>query len=133
MMNDSTSGDCRILICDDTRGIRMLLRTMLSAHSGVAVVGEAANGREAIDLARELRPDVVLLDISMPVMDGMEALPQILTVAPETAVLMLSGFSAPEIRQRAIAEGASIYLEKGIDFDEIIAAVRRHCRDGDTS
>jgi len=63
----------------------MLLRAMLSAQSAIAVVGEAGNGQEAIDLGRELRPDVMLLDISMPVMDGIEALPQILTASPATS------------------------------------------------
>ena len=78
-------------------------------------------------------PDVMLLDISMPVMDGIEALPQILTASPATSILMLSGFSAPEIKERALREGAAEYLDKGIDFEKIIEAVQRHCQHGNAS
>lgn len=111
----------------------MLLRAALSARPGVSVVGEAPNGREAIDAARDLLPDVMLLDISMPVMDGMEALPQILIASPDTSVVMLSGFSAPEIKQRTLDAGAVEYLDKGIDLDKVIETVKRHCRDGKAS
>lgn len=111
----------------------MLLRAALSARPGVSVVQEARNGREAIDAAQNLLPDVVLLDISMPVMDGIEALPQILVASPETSVVMLSGFSVPEIKQRALDAGAVEYLDKGIDLDKVIEAVQRHCRDGKAS
>lgn len=111
----------------------MLLKAMLSARPGIDVVGEARNGREAIDAAREVRPDVMLLDISMPVMDGIEALPHILAASPATSVLMLSGFSSPEIKQRALDQGAVEYLDKGIDLEQVIEAVRRHCRDGNAS
>lgn len=111
----------------------MLLTAMLSAESGISVVGEATNGRQAVDLANQLRPDVMLLDISMPIMDGMEALPLILQASPTTSVVMLSGFSASEIKDRALSAGAVGYLEKGIDFEELIATVRQHCQDGDAS
>lgn len=133
MTGDPPDELCRVVICDDTAGIRMLLTTMLSAHPGMAVVGEAANGEQAIAMAEELHPDVMLLDISMPIMDGMEALPRILRASPSTSVIVLSGFSATEIKDRAQRAGAVEYLEKGIDFEHIIAAVRKHCKDGDAT
>lgn len=133
VMQDPSESSCRIVICDDTPGIRMLLTAMLSAQSGIAVVGEAENGRQAVDVASQLRPDVMLLDISMPVMDGMEALPLIRQASPTTSVVMLSGFSASEIKDRALSEGAVAYVEKGIDFEVIVATLRQHCKDGNAS
>lgn len=104
----------RALIADDVPELRRLLRLVLEWSERFEVVGEAENGREAVDLAGRHSPDLLLLDVSMPVMDGMEALPLILEVSPETKVVVLSGFEAERLGQDASELGAAAYLEKGI-------------------
>lgn len=103
----------RAMLVDDVPELRRLLRHVLEWSDRFEVVGEADNGRNAIELAQELSPDLVLLDISMPVMDGMEALPQIVRSAPDSKVVMLSGFEAERLGQAAIDMGAAGYIEKG--------------------
>jgi DNA-binding NarL/FixJ family response regulator len=114
-----------VLIVDDNDAIRRLLRAKLSHGGKYDVVGEAADGQEAIDRAIELKPDVVLLDLAMPVMDGLQALPHILAGVPQTRVIVLSGFDESTMKPRALAAGAARYVEKGlrVDLDEIIASV----------
>lgn len=109
----------RVLIADDVADLRMLLRMALEQTGRFDVVAEAADGAEAIAEAETHCPDVVVLDLSMPVLDGLEALPQILQVAPGVRVIVLSGFSAARMRDQVIAAGAIAYIEKG----DIFAAV----------
>lgn len=87
---------------------------MLEWSERFSVVAEAADGAEAIELVVEHKPDLVLLDISMPVLDGVDALPRILAAAPDTKVVILSGFEAERLAPRAAAEGVCAYIEKGI-------------------
>lgn len=117
------SGARTVLIVDDVPGFRLLLRMAIARESGLKVVGEAADGREAIDRARDLQPDLVLLDLAMPVMDGFEALPQILEASPGSRVLVLSGFEADAMESRARSLGAGGYVEKGAEPEEIIAGL----------
>ncbi|MGH2751171.1 MAG: response regulator [Actinomycetota bacterium] len=114
----------RVLVCDDMHQMRLLLRAELSLEPDIEIVGEATNGAEAVDIARDAQPDVVVLDLTMPVMDGLEALPRIKAVAPGVRVIMLSAHGAGEMGGRAMAAGASLYLEKTATFEEIAAAVR---------
>jgi DNA-binding NarL/FixJ family response regulator len=111
-----------VLICDDSAQIRELLRVVVE-QGGNQVVGEAANGREAIAKAEERQPDVVLLDLSMPVMDGLEALPEIQRAAPAARVVVLSGFDHSGLVAQALDLGAERYVTKGGDPAEILAAV----------
>ena len=113
----------RICICDDKDVYRRTLTLCLDGQHGIEVVGEAATGREAIDLVAELRPDVLLLDVSMPIMDGIEALPHVLEASPDTQVVMLSGYADHATKQRAIAAGAFSYVEKGSTMLEIETAI----------
>ena len=113
----------RVLLCDDVHQVRLLLRTEMSLESDLVIVGEATNGAEAIELAREAQPDVVVLDLTMPVMDGLEALPGIRKAAPKARVIMLSAHGS-EMRARAEAAGASSYIEKTATTREIVEAVR---------
>lgn len=115
----------RVLICDDVQDIRLLLRLALAADPDIEVVGEAEDGREAVDRSRDLQPDVVLLDLAMPVMDGLQALPEILRVAPGTRVVVLSGFCSEGMAERTRELGASAYLEKGVSAADVVLAVRR--------
>jgi DNA-binding NarL/FixJ family response regulator len=112
----------RILVCDDSAHLRELLRVVLEME-GNSVVAEAEDGRQAVAEAEQHQPDVVLLDLSMPVMDGLEALPEIQRVAPGTRVVVLSGFDNAGLVARALELGAESYVTKGGDPAEILAAV----------
>lgn len=111
-----------VLLCDDSPKIRQLVRVVLELE-GKTVVAEAENGRDAVAAAERHQPDVVLLDLSMPVMDGLEALPEIRRVAPGARVVVLSGFDNPGLVSEALSLGAERYVTKGGDPAEIVAAV----------
>ncbi|MFF7209104.1 response regulator [Streptomyces sp. NPDC008238] len=113
----------RVLIADDQTLIRTGFRLILTAR-GITVVGEAADGAEAVAEARRLRPDVVLMDIRMPVMDGLEATRRILEQAPECRVLMLTTFDLDRYVYTALSAGASGFLLKDVTPEHLAAAVR---------
>jgi DNA-binding NarL/FixJ family response regulator len=112
----------RVLLCDDCTPVRELVRLVLESE-GIEVVGEVADGGAAVEEAGRCQPDVILLDISMPAMDGLEALPEIRRVAPQARVVVYSGFDNPVIVERALELGAVRYVEKGGRPEEIVAAV----------
>ena len=101
-----------MLIADDHRLFAEALEAILGTEDRLEVAGRAADGREAVELARELTPDVVLLDISMPVMDGFEAAAEIAQLEGRPAILMLTGSNAPQDIDRARRSGASGYVTK---------------------
>ena len=109
----------RVVIVDDTYDLRELLRLALT-RGGMEVVGEAGDGLEGIEAVRTERPDVVLLDLSMPVMDGLEALPSIRRLVPAAKIIVLSGFGATQMSERALATGADGYLQKGMSLKRIL-------------
>jgi PAS domain S-box-containing protein len=113
----------RVLVVDDAEDIRTLLRLRLMRATGVEVVGEAGDGVEAVALAATLTPDVVLLDMAMPRMDGLEALPLIREAVPGVHVVVLSGFNEDTMERRALEAGADRYLVKGGDMDTLIAVI----------
>jgi len=113
-----------VLICDDHALLRSGLQQLIDAEEDLNVVGEAANAEEAVEQARALQPDVVLLDIVMPGRSGLDVLPEILDAAPETKVLMLSMQDEPGYVRRALASGASGYLLKEAAASELEQAVR---------
>lgn len=104
----------RVVLADDVDELRTLVRFALERTGRFRVVAEAANGAEAVDVAGEAQPDLLLLDISMPVMDGLEALPKVREASPGTVVVMLSGFSEDRLGAVTAGAGAAAYLEKGI-------------------
>jgi DNA-binding NarL/FixJ family response regulator len=120
----------RVVVVDDTEDLRELLRLALT-RGGMEVVGEAGDGLAGIEVVRLERPDVVLLDLSMPVMDGLEALPAIRSLVPAGKIIVLSGFGASQMSERALAGGADGYLQKGLSLARILACVRATV-DGDT-
>lgn len=124
MTQTDPRGLVRALIVDDTPDIRLLLSMTLERDRDFAVVGEAGTGADGVRLARELQPDLVLLDLAMPVMDGFAALPQILQTSPASRVVVLSGFEAGTMAERAVAAGAAGYLQKGTSPDRILAFLR---------
>ena len=109
----------RILLADDAEEMRGLVALSLRLNGAFDVVGEAGNGRQAVSLAATLRPDLVLLDLSMPEMDGLEALPRILAASPETVVVVFSGFDEQQLGRDARQLGAAAYVEKGVPLDEL--------------
>jgi DNA-binding NarL/FixJ family response regulator len=113
----------RIVICDDVPELRELVRYALEEDLEQVVVGEAADGVEAVDRVRDLRPDVVVLDLSMPSMDGLQAIRVLHEAAPRTGIVIFTGFGSPSIRDQALSLGADAYVEKGADLDELRSAV----------
>ncbi len=105
--------DRRVLLVDDADDLRTLLRGRLERTPGFTVIGEAADGIAAVEAARELQPDLVLLDLAMPRMDGLEALPHIREAVPGVRVIVFSGFDQGTLAQKAIAAGADHYMVKG--------------------
>jgi PAS domain S-box-containing protein len=113
----------RVLIVDDAEDIRMLLRLKLTKHAGIDVVGEAVDGMDAVDQARALQPHLVLLDMAMPRMDGLQALPLIREAVPDVRVIVLSGFNQGTLEQEALAAGADRYLVKGGSMRELLEVI----------
>jgi len=114
----------RLLIADDHQLLRRGLRQICEPLGGVEVVGEAGNGQEAVDLACRLKPDVILMDISMPVLDGVRATRSITENNPSARVIILTMHQQDRYVLDAIKVGARGYLLKDIDEQELIAAVR---------
>jgi DNA-binding NarL/FixJ family response regulator len=115
------------VVCDDQQAFRSVVSLMLSLEPGIEVVGEACDGEEAVRVVAALRPDIVLLDIAMPVLDGFEALPRIREQSQDTQVVMLTGFTSTGMRERALAAGATSYVEKGTDVPAMIALIKSLC------
>jgi len=116
-------GTIDVLICDDVDAMRMLLGAVIGLRPGLRVVGEARDGNEAISEASRLQPDVILLDLSMPLRTGFEALLEIREAAPGARVIVLSGFLAATIETDVLALGAARFMEKGAHPDEINDAI----------
>ena len=114
----------RVLIADDHTILRSGVRLLLEAEADIEVVGEALNGRQAVALASELEPDVILMDIAMPEMDGLEATRQIKASMPQINILVLTMHRSDEYFFEMLKAGASGYILKAADTDELIHAVR---------
>lgn len=114
-----------VLLVDDTADIRMLLRQALELDGSFDVVGEAGDGAVALELAEALQPDLVLLDLAMPRMDGLQVLPLLLERSPGSRVVVLSGFEHAALGAEALRLGATSYVQKGRPLQEILAALHR--------
>lgn len=115
----------RILLVDDQRLMREGMRTLLSLEPDLEVVGEACNGEQALRDALSLRPDVVLLDIRMPGMNGVEVTRRVRQALPQTRVLILTTFDDDDLVREALLEGAAGYLTKDLPAEEIADAIRK--------
>ena len=113
-----------VVVCDDVPGMRRLARIVLEEEGDVSVIGEAADGREALEQISRLQPDVVVLDLSMPKLDGLEAIPLIHEVAPRAQIVVFSGFEEEKLADAALRRKASRYVRKGAPLDELRQAVR---------
>jgi DNA-binding NarL/FixJ family response regulator len=113
-----------VLVVDDHAFMRAGIRATLARDEALEVVGEAADGEQAIERCRELDPDLVLMDVSMPVLDGIEATRAIKAQFPRISVLVLTAFDDQELLLRAVQAGASGYVLKGSDPRRVLEAVR---------
>ena len=123
MPTNSPRRRVRVLLADDHPLYAYALEVLLAVDDGIEVVGRAEHGAEAVELARRLRPDVVLMDVHMPCLDGIEATRRILLELPATRVVMLSSSSAVEDIEGARDAGACDYLTKDADATSITEAV----------
>jgi two-component system response regulator DesR len=122
------AGVIRILLADDQHLVRGALAALLSLESDLEVVGEVGRGDEVLQSVRELRPDVVLLDVEMPGLDGLAAASVLTTEAPETRVLIVTTFGRPGFLRRAMESGALGFVVKDAPAEQLADAVRRVAR-----
>jgi DNA-binding NarL/FixJ family response regulator len=113
----------RVILADDHEIVRRGIRTIVNGHPPWTVCGEAENGQQAIDLVLELKPDLVVLDLSMPVMNGLQAAAKIRQLAPSTKILVLSMHDSPQAKHEALAVGADAFLTKTASTDTFIRTV----------
>ena len=118
----------KVLICDDQSLFREALRTLLSVYVDLKVIGEAANGEEALRMAFSNEPDVVLMDLRMPVMDGVEATRRIVQLGKETKVIILTTFDEDETVFEGLRAGAVGYLLKDVSSEKLVEAIRTAAR-----
>ncbi len=131
MITQPNESTIRILIVDDSPHVRQDLRTvlpMMDREAGVnlEVVGEAADGQEAVRQAASLKPDVVLMDLAMPVLNGIDATREIKARNPHTRVVILTVYNDAESKKKAELAGADDFVEKGVSLERIIQAIG-HC------
>ena len=126
MTDDTTTAttNIRLLIVDDQALVRMGFRMLLDAAPGITVVGEAASGADALELAAGLRPDVVLMDVRMPGLDGIATTRQLLEISPASRVIILTTFDLDEYAFGGLRAGASGFLVKDTQPADLLAAVR---------
>jgi two-component system, NarL family, response regulator LiaR len=123
-MDDSCADRIRVLIADDNIAVRRALATFLLASDDLELAGEAAGGREAIDLCLRTQPDVVLIDLTMPGMDGVAATQFITDGQPHPQIIALTGFHEDDLAKGALQAGAIDYLLKNVSADELATAIR---------
>lgn len=114
----------RVLVVDDAANLRELLTVLLEVEDDFEVVGTAADGKEAINAAGRLQPDVVLLDLAMPVMDGLQALPAIRERLPNARIVIFSGYEHQALADEALKDGADLYIEKGTTVTQLVDQLR---------
>ena len=124
-MSEHSVCSVRVLVVDDHAIVRKGIRALLATEQSIQVVGEAANGSEAVALAQSLRPDVILMDIVMPEMDGLEAIRRITEQQPEIRILVLTSFAGVDMVLPAIKAGALGYLLKDSGPQELVQAIQQ--------
>ena len=114
----------RILIADDVPQVRRELRTLLSLLDNIDIVGEAENGQNAIELAKALRPDVILMDVEMPIMDGISATRSIKQCCPSCRIIILSIHTEEAVHAQARSAGADDFVDKGAPLTTLLQAIK---------
>src|SRR4030042_196845 len=116
--------DIRIVLCEDHLITRQGIRRLLEDEKGLEVVGEASNGEEVIQLVTDVKPDVILMDVAMPKLNGIEATRQIKIISPQTNILILSAYDDDEYVFALLKAGANGYLLKNVSGDELVRAIK---------
>ncbi|MBN1161872.1 MAG: response regulator transcription factor [Dehalococcoidales bacterium] len=116
--------DIRVVLCEDHLITRQGIRRLLEDEKGLEVVGEASNGEEVIHLVNEVKPDVILMDVAMPKLNGIEATRQIKIISPKTNILILSAYDDDEYVFALLKAGANGYLLKNVSGDELVRAIK---------
>jgi DNA-binding NarL/FixJ family response regulator len=111
-------------VVDDAANLRELLTLLLESEDDFEVVGTASDGAKAIEAAERLKPDIVLLDLAMPVLDGMQALPKLRSELPDARIVIFSGFDQSALVEEAMKIGADAYLEKGASVTSLVSMLR---------
>ena len=119
------SAKIRVLIADDHAMVRMGLASLLGTEPDIGVVGEAEDGEDAVKKAVSLKPDVVIMDLVMPKMDGAEATARIMNILPQTKIILLTTYGSANGVASALAAGAAGAMMKNADFDELASAIRK--------
>jgi DNA-binding NarL/FixJ family response regulator len=119
-----TEKTIRVLLVDDTESVRRALRLTLSIEPDLSVVGEAADGARAVQCARDLHPDIILMDLELPDMNGLDATRRIKAAGETGAIIMLTAFGGEEIRVAAARAGIALFLEKGDNLDDLAEMIR---------
>jgi DNA-binding NarL/FixJ family response regulator len=131
IVNETSNSETKILLVDDHTILRQGLRRLLEAEPGVSVVGEAKDGREAVEKARELQPDVIVMDLAMPALNGLDASRRILKAQPSAKILVLSMYLDDDYVNQALDAGVCGYVMKDAPATDLIQAVRA-CAKGET-
>ncbi len=118
------SEDIKVVLADDMHLFRQMLMDALEDEEGIVVVGQASNGRDAVALCKQLKPHIIILDVQMPLMDGVEATAELTKHCPETRVVILTAYEDDEIIFRLVQAGATGYLLKDTRIDEVVRAIR---------
>jgi DNA-binding NarL/FixJ family response regulator len=118
-----TDETIKVVLADDTDEIRHLLRLALSTDERFAVVGEASDGAQAVELVADVRPDAIVIDLAMPVMDGLQAIPEIKRRSEKTKIVVFSAFEADQMSGEAMSRGADAYIEKGASYTVLMSTI----------
>lgn len=122
-----TDATWSVVLIDDADDLRLLVGRLLERDGRFRVVGEAGDGRKGVEVVTAEQPDAVLLDLAMPVMDGMQALPLIREASPDTKVVILTGFEAAQLGDDDVYLNADGFLEKGVAYDHVCATLAKVC------
>jgi two-component system nitrate/nitrite response regulator NarL len=121
----------RVLLADDSAAIRKLVRPLFASHPNLELVGEAEHGREAVEKAPRLRPDLIILDLSMPVMNGLEAAPRLLKILPNVWLILFTAHDGPEVQRLSRAAGIDAVIPKSNAVTHLIAQAEALVAAGD--
>src|SRR5829696_357207 len=132
-MNTAVRDAKRVVLCDDHEIVREAIKARMASSNVLDIVGEAGNGRDVIDVVKELEPDVLIIDVELPKRDGIEATKEVLKVRPRTKVIIFTAHAQPDLLALALRAGASGYVLKSAPAEDIAKAVKAVTGEGPSS